>query len=95
MEILDIIVSAFVMVFSLGLLAVSLASFYRYRNSKLLLVSVVFLVFLIKGILLSLGLFFHEIAVFGSVVSVGFFDLVILILLFGATLKRGTVSHGS
>ena len=88
MEIETIIISAFVTIFSLGLLAVSLASYKKYKNLKLLFVSLVFLVLLIKGILLSLSLFVDEIAVLNSVLYSGLFDLIILILLFMATLKR-------
>lgn len=88
MEIYGIIISAAVTIFSLGLLLVSLASYRKYKNLKLLFVSIVFLVFLIKGILLSLSLFIDEIAVIKSTPYTGLFDLIILILLFIATLKR-------
>ena len=88
MEIQDIIISAFVTIFSLGLLVVSLASYRKYKNLKLLFVSIVFFVLLIKGILLSLSLFSDEIIMLNSVFYTGLFDLIILILLFMATLKR-------
>ena len=88
MEIESIVISAFVTMFSLGLLVVSLASYRRHKNLKLLFVSFVFLVFLLKGILLSIGLFFDEIVVFTSVSFMGVFDVFILVLLFVATLKR-------
>lgn len=88
MEIHEIIISAFVTIFSLGLLAVSLASYRKYRNLKLLFVSIVFLVFLIKGILLSLSLFDFQVIELTTYTYNGFFDLIILILLFLATLKR-------
>lgn len=88
MEIQDIIISAFITIFSMGLLAVSLASYKKYKNLKLLFVSCVFLVFLIKGILLSINLFYEEINLLNSTFNIGLFDLIILILLFIATLKR-------
>ncbi len=88
MEIQDIIISAFVTIFSVGLLAVSLASYKKYKNLKLLFVSLVFLIFLIKGILLSIGLFYDEILIVHSMPYSGLFDLIILLLLFIATLKR-------
>lgn len=88
MEIQDIIISAFITIFSVGLLAVSLASYKKYKNLKLLFVSLVFLVFLIKGVLLSLGLFNEDIATILTSTYAGLFDLAILILLFIATLKR-------
>jgi hypothetical protein len=88
MEIQDIVISAFVTIFSVGLLAVSLASYKKYKNIKLLFVSFVFLVFLIKGVLISVSLFTDELAVLNSMPYTGLFDLMILILLFLATLKR-------
>ena len=62
MYIKDSIISAFITIFSVGLLAVSLASYRKYKNLKLLFVSFVFVVFFIKGILLSFGLFNEDIA---------------------------------
>ena len=53
MEIHEIIISAFVTIFSADLLIVSLASYKKYKNLKLLFVSVVFLVFLIKEVFLG------------------------------------------
>ena len=88
MEIQNIIISAFITIFSLGLLAVSLASYRKYKNIKLLFVSIVFFVFLIKGLLFSLGLFYENITAFNSGTYMGLFDLIVLILLFIATLKR-------
>ena len=87
-EIQDIIISAFITIFSVGLLLVSLASYKKYKNLKLLFVSLVFLVLLIKGILLSIGLFFEDLTILNNITYNGLFDLVVLILLFVATLKR-------
>ena len=88
MEIQDIIISAFVTIFSLGLLVVSLASYRKYKNLKLLFVSIVFLVLLLKGILFSIGLFVDDFVILNTPTYVGLFDLIVLILLFVATLKR-------
>ena len=88
MEVQDIIISAFVTIFSVGLLAISLASYRKYKNLKLLFVSLVFLIFLIKGVLISISLFTEEFAIINSMPYSGLFDLTILILLFIATLKR-------
>lgn len=89
MEIYQIIMSAFTTIFSIGLLLVSLGSYLRYRNFKLLFVSMVFLVLFIKGILLTVALFNETFAtVVQPFLSNGLFDLVILIFLFIATLKR-------
>jgi hypothetical protein len=88
MDIQSIIISAFITIFSIGLLLVSLASYRKYRNMKLLFVSIVFLIFFIKGVLFSLGLFYEDLLTFVSIPYTGVFDLIILILLFLATLKR-------
>lgn len=88
MEIQDIIISAFITIFSIGLLVISLASYKKYKNLKLLFVSLVFLIFFIKGIILSISLFVKDITWIHSINFIGLFDLIILILLFIATLKR-------
>ena len=88
MEIHTIGISAFVTIFSAGLLIISLLSYKKHRNKKLLFVSLVFFILLIHGILLSLGLFYDEFTVWTSPPYVGLFDLIILISLFIATLKR-------
>ena len=88
MEIEGIIISASVTIFSLGLLIVSLSSYRKFKNSKLIFISLAFLVFLIRGITMSFGLFYGEIASFTSSIYMGLFDLATLIFLFIATLKR-------
>ena len=88
MEIESIIINACITIFSLGLLIVSLMSYRKYKNAKLLFVSIVFLVFFVKGIVFSLSLFSVQ---FGDIASnpyIGLFDLTVLVLLFMATLKR-------
>jgi len=88
MEIESIIIDAGITIFALGLFIVSLLSYRKYKNGKLLFVSLVFLIFLVKGILLSLSLFYSQFADIISNPYVGLFDLIILVLLFIATLKR-------
>ena len=88
MEIESIILNAAVTIFSLGMFLVSVLSYRKYRNIKLFFVSIAFFVFFIKGVLQSLGLFYEEIAQIRSSVYLEVFDLIILILLFSATLKR-------
>ena len=83
-----IVINAFITVFSIGLLLVSLASYRRSKNTKLLFVSLVFFVFLIKGLLLSFGLVYDDLSSILSSEYMGLFDLAILILLFIATLRR-------
>jgi len=88
MEIEQIIISAFITIFSIGLFLISIASYRKYNNKKLLMVSGVFFLFLVKGILLSYALFFNDPLGVTSVTTTGLFDVLILILLFIATLKR-------
>jgi hypothetical protein len=88
MDPITIIMSAFITIFSLGLLTISLASYRKHKNTKLIFVSVVFLIFFIKGVILSLSLFIDPLGVFQSVIPIGLFDVIILMLLFLATLKR-------
>ena len=88
MEIQSIIIGACITTFALGLFIVSLISYRKYNNKKLLFVSLVFVIFIVKGVMLSLSLFSAEFADFMSNPLIGLFDLVILILLFMATLKR-------
>ena len=91
MQIEVIAISAGITIFSLGLLIVSLVSYKKYKNSKLLFITLVFFVLLIKGILFSVSLFFPELSMINSLlfsIYGGLFDLTILVLLFIATLKR-------
>ncbi|MEM0493617.1 MAG: hypothetical protein QXS02_06675 [Candidatus Thermoplasmatota archaeon] len=84
-----LVISAFITTFSIGLFVLSLKSYKNYHNVKLLLVSLVFLVFLVKGILLSLYLFSPRLIGSSSdIIQTGLFDVIILLLLFIATLKR-------
>lgn len=55
-----IVLSAGITIFSLGLLLVSLASYKKYKNMKLLFISLMFIVFLTKRIVLSFRLFFSK-----------------------------------
>jgi len=56
----SIIIYAFITIFSIGLFCVSLLSFNKSKNKKLLFVSIVFFLFFIKGVILSLSLFLPE-----------------------------------
>lgn len=88
MDTVNISIAACVTVFSLGLLFISLLSYHRTKNIKLLFVSLVFLVLLIRGILLSISLFNEQLKPLVTMPYVGLLDLTILTLLFIATLKR-------
>ena len=88
MEIESIIIDACITIFALGLMIVSLLSYRKYKNTKLLFVTLVFFIFLVKGVLLSFSLFDMQLLGIPSNPYIGLFDLVILVLLFIATLKR-------
>ena len=89
MSVEGIAISAFVTIFAFGLLLISLASYKRYKNLKLLFVSFVFLLFLVKGLLLSVGLIYDEFSeLISNIVFTGLVDLLMLVLLFIATLRR-------
>jgi hypothetical protein len=88
MEIVSIVIDAGITIFALGLLIVSLFSYRKYKNVKLLFVGFVFLIFFVKGIILSFNLFNNQLADIISNPYFGLFDFIILILLFVATLKR-------
>ena len=84
----SIVIYGFLSVFSIGMFIISLFSFRRSKNRKLFFITLVFLVFLIKSMLLSLSLFFNQFNDFISISILGVFDLVMIILLFIATLKK-------
>ena len=85
-----IIISACITIFSLGMLIVSSLSYKKYKNTKLLFISLLFVVLLIKGLLLSISLF-YDLSLIEPILKgsySGIFDLIILLLLFMATLKK-------
>lgn len=88
MDTVNIIIAACVTIFSLGLLVISLLSYNKTKNIKLIFVSMVFLILLIRGFLFSLSLFNNQFESFVQITYVGLLDLAILLLLFTATLKR-------
>ena len=88
MDLATIVLTSCITVFSLGMFLVSLISFRTYKNVKLLFVCVAFFVFFIKGIVQSMSLFSSEVTFMRPDFFSGLFDMVILILLFMATLKR-------
>jgi hypothetical protein len=87
MDIKLLVIIAFITTFSIGLLLISLMSYKRYHNVKLLFVSFVFVAFLIKGAMLSLYLLTSKSTLL-DLIQTGLFDVIILLLLFIATLKR-------
>ena len=84
----SIIIYAFITIFSIGLFSISLLSFKKSKNKKLMFVSTVFFLFFIKGLILSLSLFFAELKPYITIPILAVFDLLVLFLLFIATLKK-------
>ncbi|MBU0497533.1 MAG: hypothetical protein KKC68_07630 [Candidatus Thermoplasmatota archaeon] len=82
------ILFGFLTVFSCGLWIISIRSYKKSHNKKILFVSGVFSIFFIRGILLSLGLFYPEIEMLHSITLYAFFDLIMLVLLFIAVLRQ-------
>lgn len=70
------------------LFAVSLLSFWKYRTGRLLLVSGMLAVFVVRSVLLSIGLFIPEVAAATSSVYIWGFDIAILGALYATVLKR-------
>jgi len=88
LESLNIILSASITIIALGLFVVSILSFKRYKNMKLIFISSAFFVFFIKGIIQSLSIFQRDLTWIDTNPYMKLIDLVILIFLFVATLKR-------
>ena len=80
--------SAFITIFSLGLLSISLKSYRKSKNTKLLFISLVFLTFFTKGIILSITVFIEGITLLESMTLFLLFDFLLLFFLFIGTLKR-------
>jgi len=81
------VIYGFLTVFSGGLLIISILSYQKSQNKKILFISVVFLFFLIKGVLLSASIFIPQFQDYLSIPIMAFIDLLILLLLFFAVLK--------
>ena len=88
MNLETIALSAILTMFTLGLCIVSILSYRSFKNSKLLFVSIAFFVFFMKNCVQSISLFYDDLSMFHPTFYTGLFDLVILIFLYGATLKR-------
>lgn len=82
------IIYGFLTIFSFGLWIISIFSYRKSRNKKIIFVNIVFLIFLIKGVLLSLSVFNSEIFEPLSIPLLAVFDLIIICLLLIAILKK-------
>jgi len=81
------LLSAFITVFSVGLVSVSIRSYLNTNNSKLFFIAVVFLIFLFKGVLLSIYVFTPELLSHLTMPLFLGMDFIVLFLLFIGTLK--------
>ncbi len=69
------------------LLTVSVLAFRRSRSRKMLVLSGVFLLFLVKGTLISLALFTEVMGLYGLIVIGSGFDTLALLLLYISTMR--------
>jgi hypothetical protein len=88
MDVGYLILSGAITIVSFILLAVSLHSYRLFGNKKLLFVVSVFLFFFIKGIVLTVGVFFDAVITVMTSYYIWAIDLVILTLLYLSALKR-------
>ena len=88
MEIENIIISGAVTIVSVILLLVAIHSYRISGNKKLRFVIMVFLFFLLKGILLSFGLIYEPLMQMITSYHMGIVDLIILTFLYTTALKR-------
>ena len=88
MEIWLILLSAGITIFAFNLLLVSLLSYKKFHNMKLLFVSIVFLLFFIRGIYFSIQVFYEEVYPLPMVIFIWLFDVLMLIFLYVVSLKR-------
>lgn len=75
-------------VFSLGLVIISMISYRKSKNKKILFVSIVLLLFFIKNLFLSFFLFTGQIQNDFTILALELFDLLILVFLFIAVLTK-------
>lgn len=87
MEYVEEIFTAWVTVFSLVLLIISLISYRRTASRKMLYVCLAFGAFFVKGMFITYLLFFGSSAISPNVIT-GLFDVIILLLLYYVALKR-------
>ena len=87
-EIAYIIIGAAISINALVLFVTSLLSYRKHKNKKLLFVIVAFFFFLVRGILLSGGLFFEPLRPIVTSYYTWLIDVIILNALYFAALKR-------
>ena len=88
MELVSIILNSCITVLALSLFVISLGSYQKHKSQKLLFLSSVFFIFFIKGVIMSLAQFVDELMFLQCSPYLVCFDLLMLVILFTATLKR-------
>ena len=88
LSIVNIIIVGFATIFSLGLFIISLNSYRKSKNKKILFVNLVLLLFFIKNLLLSFNLFTTQIQNNITLLVLELLDLLILVFLFIAVLTK-------
>jgi len=88
MSILELLIISMIIVISFSLFILSILSYRRSKSIKMLLISIVFFVFFIKVIIYNISLYFTDINIFESITNMWIFDLVVLLLLYIASMKR-------
>ncbi len=79
---------AWMTVFSVTLLLISVISYLRTRNRRLGLVSLAFLMFFAKGVALTVGLYWPSVWNVTADMPSLLFDVLILLILFYATVRE-------
>lgn len=87
MAIENVIVAA-VMVLALTLTLIALLAWRRTRDRNIVFLGIAFAVFFVKGLILSVALFLTDIGLPTLIILWGSFDLAILALFYGFTLRR-------
>jgi hypothetical protein len=88
MEILELFIVSCIAVISFSLLVLSLLAYTKSKSIKMLFISFVFLVFFTKIVWYNISLYVADINIFDSIVNIWIFDLVVLLLLYIASMKR-------
>ena len=79
---------AWMTVFSATLFFISLVSYSRTRSGRLVLVAMAFLMFCLKGVALSIGLYRPDILQVTTELPSLLFDVLILLILYFATVRE-------
>jgi len=87
MEVGIIFINACITILSLAIVLLSFGSYRKYKKQKLMLITSAFCIFLAKGLLLSLGMFYSDLRVVIAHPYFGVFDVFILAFIFISTIK--------